>query len=681
MNKTVPKVGNQAGRTMGSRMAAAAGRALKAGAVVGVAAVGAGIAATLVGGFKSAIAQQGIQATMTGLYGDADKAVGTLGKIKKLSKTSPIDYEAYGKAASSLAYAGVEGDKAVGILDQVGWAIIGAGGGATELDRAMNGLLKGVNNGGIVMNDTLGMISDSGYPIIDGLAAKFGKSGDEIKKMASQGKISVEDVIDVMSNKYGTIVGKQIDGGKEKAKTFGDTWLRVKDNIGLALGEQLIPLLEKAQPVLAKLGDAAVKGIEKLPGIFESVGAAARGTWEVLKDWAPMIGAIVGAVVAWNAVRVISNGLSWAAYLIEQRHLIMGAARIAITNGMAAAQAALNAVMTANPIGLIIAGLVLLVGAFIMAYKKVGWFRDMVNAAWAGIKAAALAVANWFMEYVWPVMQAVWNGIVAGAKWLWNGIKLVWSGIMFTVQAVVAWFQTYVLPIIKAVFNAIGAVFRWLWKNIAVPVFNGIKLIVTLWWTGVKIIFNAVIAFVKNYLAPVFQLFWAIIKVVWNGVKIAINAAWQFIKKYIFTPIVNFVNNQLVPRFKFFQAVIKLVWAKIRYYINVAWAFIKKYIFQPIVNWINAHLAPKFKFLQSVIKTAWSNIKNNINRVWVFIRDKVFNPLKNAITKSVPNAFEKGKDAIGKAWDKVRDIAKKPVKFMISTVINRDRKSVVWERV
>src|SRR5699024_12072794 len=85
--------------------------------------------------------------------------------------------------------------------------------------------------------------------------------------------------------------------------------------------------------------------------------------------------------------------------------------------------------------------------------------------------------------------------------------------------------------------------------------------------------------------------------------------------------------------------------------------------------WINAHLAPKFKFLQSVIKTAWSNIKNNINRVWVFIRDKVSNPLKNAITKSVPNAFEKGKDALGKAWDKVRDLAKKPVNFMIYTVL------------
>src|SRR5699024_10922055 len=145
--------------------------------------------------------------------------------------------------------------------------------------------------------------------------------------------------------------------------------------------------------------------------------------------------------------------------------------------------------------------------------------------------------------------------------------------------------------------------------------------------------------------------------------------AWQFIKKYIFTPIMNWVNTKIVPRFKFLQAVIKLVWAKIQYYIRVAWAFIKKNIFQPIVNWINAHLAPKFRFLRTVVKNVWNGIKTSIGMAWNFILDKVFNALKIAMNKSAPNAYEKGKEAHGKAWDKVRDIAKKTVKFMISTVI------------
>jgi phage-related protein len=656
LNKSIPSVGNKAGQTLGQRMSATATKWLKRGAVVGAAAAGAAIGAVLVGGFKSAIDQQKIQATVGGLYQDGDKAFKTLEKIKKLSSSSPIDYSAYGKAAQSLAYAGVEGDQAVTVLDKVGWAIVGAGGGATELDRAMAGLLKGVNNGGVVMNDTLAMISESGYPIIDGLSAKFDTTGDVIKKMAAKGEISIDDVLSVMENGTGKLARSQASAGKEVAKTFGESFKIAKDNVTVAIGETMIPLLEKLAPMMKPIADALVKGIEKLPAILSTVVG-------LFKEWWPILATVVGGIAAYSlTLKAIAIGQAiWNGLLIAQKFA---------TAGAAVQMRILNAAMKANPIGLIITAVTLLVAGFILMYKKVGWFRNGVNAAWAGIKIAVSAVAAWFQAYVWPVMQAVWNGIVVGAKWLWNGIKVVWNGIMVAVRAVVAWFQTYVAPVIKAVFSVIGAVFRWLWKNIAVPVFNGIKLIVTTWWKGVKIIFNAVISFVKNYLAPVFQLFWAIIKVVWKGIRLAISTAWNFIKKYIFTPIVNWVNTKIVPRFRFLQAVIRVVWAKIRQFIYAAWAYIRKNIFQPIVNWINTHLAPKFKFLRDTVQNVWAKIKSSISTVWNFIRDKVFNPLKSAITKAVPDAFEKGKDAIGKAWDKVRDIAKKPVKFMISTVIN-----------
>src|SRR5699024_10252384 len=125
--------------------------------------------AALVGGLRSAIAQENTEQTLAGVYGSARDATTMMESLKKISAGSPIEYSAYGKAAESLAYAGVEGNKAVGILDNVGMAIVGAGGGSVELERAMAGILKGVNNGGIVMNDTLGMISESGFPIINAL--------------------------------------------------------------------------------------------------------------------------------------------------------------------------------------------------------------------------------------------------------------------------------------------------------------------------------------------------------------------------------------------------------------------------------------------------------------------------------------------------------------------------------
>lgn len=658
LNKTMPKVGNQAGQSMGSRMASAAGKALKAGAVVGVAAVGATVGAALVGGFNNAVNRQTSNKVLTGLYGDAKAATSVMGDLRKVAGDSPLNYESYLKAAESLAYAGVEGKSATGTLENVGKAIVAAGGDSTKLDQAMGGVMKAVNNGGIAMMDSLGMISESGVPILSGLAEEFGVPIDKVKEMASAGEVSIDDVMSVMQNGTGETFQKMKKAGDAASQSFGNQWKIVKDNVVNAVGDTMIPLLDKLAPMMKPIGDAIVAGLGKLPEILDKVVAA-------FKFWAPVLATVVAGLVAYKLV-MLGITIGTAAY-----NAVLVAQKFA-TAGAAVQMRILNAAMKANPIGLIITAVTLLVAGFILMYKKVGWFRDGVNAAWAGIKVAVSAVVEWFKTVVWPALQIAFKAIGDVAVWLWqNAIVPAFNAIRTAIGAVVGWFQTYVWPAIKAVFSAIGAVFTWLWKNIAVPVFNGIKLIVTLWWTGVKIIFNAVISFVKSYLAPVFQLFWAIIKVVWNGIKIAINAAWQFIKKYIFQPIVNFVNNQLVPRFKFLQAVLKLVWVKIQYYIQVAWAFIKKNIFQPIVNWINTHLAPKFEFLRDTVKNVWAKIKSSISTVWNFIRDKVFSPLKNAITKSVPDAFEKGKDAIGKAWDKVRDVAKKPVKFVIETIVNK----------
>src|SRR5699024_1467598 len=139
--------GEKAGRSMGSRMAGAMGAALKTAAKTGAIAAGVAAGAAVAGGFKSAIQQENTEKTLSGLYGSASKATDMMGKLKAISKNSPIEYSAYGKAAESLAYAGVEGNKASTILDKVGMAIVGAGGGSEELQRAMDGILKGVNNG------------------------------------------------------------------------------------------------------------------------------------------------------------------------------------------------------------------------------------------------------------------------------------------------------------------------------------------------------------------------------------------------------------------------------------------------------------------------------------------------------------------------------------------------------
>lgn len=590
--------------------------------------VGAGIAAgaALMGGFASAVNQQTAEKVLSGLYGSAEKAATMMKDLRKVASQSPVEYSAYTKAAEALAYAGVEGDQAVKVLENVGHAITATGGTSEHMDRATAAVTKMVNAGKVSL-DSLQELSGSGTPIISGLADHFGVSMDRINEMASEGAIGLEDVISVMENATGDNFQKSLAGSAAASESFGNQFKTAKDNIVTAIGTSLVPALEKIAPAIKPVSDAIVSGIDSLPGILDSVTESAQKVWGVLKDWSPMILSIAGAVAAWNIVQAVSNALSWGAYLWQSRYVLMGAARIAITNGMALAQRGLNAAMRANPIGLIITAIILLVGAFVTAYNNVEWFRDIVDKAWAAIKVAIDAVVQWFVNTAWPWM--------------------------------------------KQVITAIGDWFVNLYQNYIKPAWDGIWGAIQTAWTYIQPVFNFIVDAIKNFLIIYFQLLWTYIQIVWKGIQIAIKAAWEVIK-IIFDAIVAFVKNVLAPIFQWFwNNVIKPVWNFILNYIKTAWLGMK-IIFDAIVGFVKNTLGPIFEwFWKNVIKPVWDGIKSAIDTVWKFVRDNIFDPMKNAVQNTLPKAFEKGKDAIGKAWDKVREVAKKPVEFVINTVINK----------
>lgn len=89
-------------------------------------------------------------------------------------------------------------------------------------------------------------------------------------------------------------------------------------------------------------------------------------------------------------------------------------AQMAASKAAAAAQWILNAAMTANPIGLVIAGILLLVAGFVLAYKKSETFRNVVSAV---MKVARTAISwpiakvrelhAWFVSKVPAALQAM----------------------------------------------------------------------------------------------------------------------------------------------------------------------------------------------------------------------------------------------------------------------------------
>lgn len=73
-----------------------------------------------------------------------------------------------------------------------------------------------------------------------------------------------------------------------------------------------------------------------------------------------------------------------------------------------AAQWAWNAAMAANPIVLVIIAIVALIAIVVLAYQKVGWFRDAVDATWQAIQVAWDWVTK-FGNSLWQAAQYVWD--------------------------------------------------------------------------------------------------------------------------------------------------------------------------------------------------------------------------------------------------------------------------------
>ena len=145
-------------------------------------------------------------------------------------------------------------------------------------------------------------------------------------------------------------------------------------------------------------------------------------------------GITAGAWVASSARTVASVGLSTAAFVAQKVAMVAGTA---ITGAMTVAQWALNAAMSANPIGLVIAIVVALVAAIVLAYKNSETFRNVIQAAWNGIKVAASFAWNNILKPALDGFLAALGWVGDKAMWLWKNVMIpAWDAIKNAISAV-----------------------------------------------------------------------------------------------------------------------------------------------------------------------------------------------------------------------------------------------------
>lgn len=239
----------------------------------------------------------------------------------------------------------------------------------------------------------------------------------------------------------------------------------------------------------------------------------------------------------------------------------------------AGAQWLLNAAMTANPIGLVIAAVVGLVAIFVIAYKKSETFRRIVNAAWAGIKHGAAAVWGWLKEHFvpfftktiphafgavidwvksnWDVLLAILTGpiglavlvirrnwdkitgafkaakdwVVGGFKTAWNKAKDLLSGPVQAGKDLIGGALDKVRDLFTSIKDWVVGTFKKAWA--------GLKLWMTDPMTAAKNVFD-------NLLGPggairtLFDRGVAAVKSIWNGLKSAAREPVEFVVNTVY---------------------------------------------------------------------------------------------------------------------------------------------------
>jgi hypothetical protein len=129
-------------------------------------------------------------------------------------------------------------------------------------------------------------------------------------------------------------------------------------------GKALGSILE----TVASAATTAAPALSSLAGIFEKV--------------APHAGAVTAGLLALKGVVGALKFVNFIAGLKESAVLL---------RGLAIAQGALNIVMSANPIGLVVVGLAALTAGLIVAYKKSQTFRNIVQAVFRVTATAILS--------------------------------------------------------------------------------------------------------------------------------------------------------------------------------------------------------------------------------------------------------------------------------------------------
>lgn len=441
----------KAGEGMGSRLMDGMNKIGKVGAVALGGAITAGVGTALVKGFQRLDTIDQATAKLTGLGHSAASVDQIMNDALASVKGTAFGM---GEAATTAAGAVAAGIKPGADLERTLKLVADASTIAGTDMGSMGAIFNKVASSNKVQMDTINQLHDAGVPALSLLADQMGVTAEEASKMASKGEID-----------FATFQAAIESGMGGAALASGETFSGAMDNVMASLGRMGEGLLKGIFPDMKDGLGGLLEAMAPLEEVAREVGEGIKAAfdwisqnWDWIQPFAIGIGIAVGAIILWT-------GAQWL----------------------------LNAALTANPIGLIIVAIGLLVGAIIWLVQNwdevIAWivevwqgFVSWLGEVWAGFVGFLTDVWSGFMSWITDVLNgfvALWNGVWGAVGQfisdVWNNIVNWVKGAMDNVSNFISGALGAIRSAWENVWNGIGGFLRGVWNNILSWIEGGVN--------------------------------------------------------------------------------------------------------------------------------------------------------------------------------------------------------------
>lgn len=435
-------------------------------------------------------------------------------------------------------------------------------------------------------------------------------------------------------------------------------------DFGTVVGNAFKAVAEAVKPVIRALDEVAnwaANNAGKVVTAIKLIGAAMLA----VKGYQAITAGLQGVAKAAKAVGGAAGGISKTVEFINEmgglgatlKHVasnlnIVKAAQAAwnaITTAATAVQGAFNAVMSANPIALVVIAITALVTALVLFFTKTELGRQMwssfitwLQQAWQSVSAFFVGLWNGIVQVFKDAVQSVqtawssvtsfftnlWNGIVSGVQSAWNGVTGFFSNLWNTISTGVQTAWNAIAGIFTSVSQMIQNAMATAWTVIGAVILAPIKLI----QSGINTVFTWILDFIAGQMDSTS----GVMQSVWMGIYNFIHSIWTSISAVVST-FVNAVRTVIVTILDLIKGDWQGAWDTVKGFFETTWNGIVSF-FTPVIENIKTTISNALNAISSWWNSIWTAISGFFTNIWNAIVSTVTQKV-NAVRSVVQNVI------------------------------------------